>query len=1078
MENLGYYSQPSIYQSTVVFVSDDDLWITSIDGGIAIRLTSKEGLVMSPRISPDGKWVAYIGNESGDADVFLVPINGGKSKRLTYFGVNSGLTWKDNKTLVFHSSSNQFHRAVVITYELDIHTLEYKEMNVGPCSAISFQKQSNRKVIGRNSLDSARWKRYQGGTAGKLWVEQENKGSFKQILKDINYNLASPLWIDDKIYFVSDFDGNGNIYSVNPNGRGLKRHTHLENFYVRNIQSDGENIVFHAGGDLFYMDIKTDALNKIEVDVPTSGIQARERFESAAQYLDVCAVSNAKEKLAIIARGKIFQMNAWLGGPLFMGANNESRYNHVRWLNNDKLLVATKADKEGEEHLVLFDSEKLSSKNIVENIHWGKVWSIVPSPKNTDFCVTNNKNELWLIHPEKNKAELLVREKLSRIEGVNWSPDGRYIAFSATVTNGKPRSGIKIYDLKMKKVHLLLNPISSDWSPSFDPSGKYLFFIGCRDLKAMYAETHFDLSFPMASRPYVVALNSNVNSPFETHLFKAETKKETPESKKKTEEKPKDVVVNIDFENIEHRVLAFDLPLGGYKYISCYKDKVCYLRTPTKPEILPWNVPDEDMTLYQFSFEANKEEVFHRGVKDLAFSLDKNQILLQLAQRKLKLVSTESIPKGEADAPSTDFSKNSGWINLNRINLKIDPRSEWAQMYREAWVLQREHFWTEDMSKIEWQKVYTQYASLLPRIKTRSEFSDLMWEMQGELGTSHCYEFMGDYYIKKPYNPLGKLGAEFKFNPKMRAFEIVEIYQGDSWKKNSDSSLSKAGVALKKGDLIFSVDGIPFENHADLDKTLLNRANAEVNLYVQRAGKKEKEYVTVSCLPSHQPVLYRQWVEKNKEYVHKKSNGKLGYVHIPDMMSNGYSEFYRHFIAECGYEGLVVDVRFNGGGHVSQHILKALAQKVIGVDVTRWSGVETYPTYGMLGPVVAVTNEYAGSDGDIFSHSFKLMKIGKLIGKRTWGGVIGINGQYQLTDRTMTTQPEYSFWFEDVGYAVENYGTDPDIEIEMTPEDWAKKTDPQLDESIKVALGEMKKNPPKNYKLQVKPNLKKPRLPK
>jgi tricorn protease len=592
----------------------------------------------------------------------------------------------------------------------------------------------------------------------------------------------------------------------------------------------------------------------------------------------------------------------------------------------------------------------------------------------------------------------------------------------------------------------------------------------------MYAETHFDLSFPMASKPYVIALNKKAKSPFESHLVKVSKENDNKKADKKNTKK--EVVVEIDFNGIEHRVMAFDLPLGGYKFINSFKDKVRYHRAPTSPEIAPWGMPENGFTLYQFNFETNKEEVFHNDVTDLAISLNKEQMLLKISSGKLRLVSTNSTPKPESENPSSDFSKNSGWINLNKINLKINPKAEWAQMYREAWILQREHFWTADMSKIEWQNVYTQYAKLLPRIKTRSEFSDLIWEMQGELGTSHCYEMMGDYYLKKPYNPLGKLAAKFNFKSKQKAFEVLEIYNGDSWKKNSDSPLNKTGINLEKGDCIYSVDGNTFENASDLDKALLNRANTEVNLGVIRAGKKAMEYVNAFCLASNTAVLYRQWVERNKEYVHKKSNGKIGYLHIPDMMGNGFSEFYRHFIGECCYEGLIVDVRYNGGGHVSQHILKALSQKVIGADVTRWSGVETYPTYGMIGPVVALTNEYAGSDGDIFSHSFKLMKIGKLIGKRTWGGVIGINGQYQLKDRTMVTQPEYSHWFEDVGYGVENYGTDPDIEVDITPEEWNKNIDPQLDESIKVMFGEMKKNPPKNFKLNEIPNLRKPKLPK
>ncbi len=382
------------------------------------------------------------------------------------------------------------------------------------------------------------------------------------------------------------------------------------------------------------------------------------------------------------------------------------------------------------------------------------------------------------------------------------------------------------------------------------------------------------------------------------------------------------------------------------------------------------------------------------------------------------------------------------------------------------------------MSQVDWVAIHDRYLPLVDRVCSRSEFSDLMWEMQGELGTSHAYEFGGDYRPEPSYWQ-GHLGADFEYDSKMDAWQITHIYQGDAWEPAADSSLTKPGINIKVGDHLISVNGRKLSHSLSPAAALVNLAWNEVLLGVSGKDGSEPRSVTVKVLASETPARYREWVEANRQRVHQATGGRVGYVHIPDMMGKGYAEFHRGYLAEVDREGLVVDVRFNGGGHVSALILEKLARRRLGYDTSRWGQVPVpYPPESVLGPMVALTNEHAGSDGDIFSHGFKMMKLGPLIGKRTWGGVIGITPSHPLVDGTLTTQPEFSFWFSDVGWGVENYGTDPDIEVDITPQDYARGFDAQLERAIEEIQKLLEANPPGLPEFPQKPSRALPKLPK
>ena len=548
--------------------------------------------------------------------------------------------------------------------------------------------------------------------------------------------------------------------------------------------------------------------------------------------------------------------------------------------------------------------------------------------------------------------------------------------------------------------------------------------------------------------------------------FKKEHEKEEKD-KDKEEEKP----VEIDFDGIKERIVAFPVKEGIYGDIAAIKNKVFYTVYPIEGALgKEWieTEPPAKATLKVYDLIDRQESEFVSGITSFKISGDKTTMALRIGN-KLRVIKANRNSK-ETLSEDTEPNRKTGWINLNRIKISVAPMAEWKQMFREIWRLQREYFWVEDMSDIDWKKVYDRYLPLVDRVGSRSEFSDLAWELQGELGTSHAYEVGGDYRPSPQYK-IGFLGADLEYDEAHNAYKIVHIVNGDVWSEKSPPPLKRPGVNVTEGMLILAIGGEKVSKEVSPYQLLVNQVNQEVQITVAKSDASEPRDIIVKTIPNETPLRYREWVEANRAYVHEKSNGKVGYVHVPDMGAYGYAEFHRYFLTELDYDGLIVDVRFNGGGHVSQLLLEKLARKRIGYDLTRWMGYSPYPDESVKGSIVALTNEHAGSDGDIFSHSFKLMKLGKLIGKRTWGGVIGIWPRNMLADGSITTQPEFSFWFKDVGWGVENYGTDPDIEVDIAPQDYAKGIDPQLDKAIEVVLQDIKENPPMEPDFSRKPRL-------
>ncbi len=1068
MSSQGYVRFPSIHQDRIIFVSEDDLWLVSSEGGRAERLTAGVGEVSYPHFSPDGELLAFVGREEGPSEVYVMPSLGGVTQRLTFQSASCRIAgWSPTgDTILYASNAGQAHSDHNAIYAISPQGGQPSQVPVGMANAISYGPEGGVVIARHYWQEPARWKRYRGGTVGHLWCDPTGSGIFQRLLQ-LNGNIANPCWVGERIYFLSDHEGVGNVYSCTPYGENIRRHTDNNEFYARNLSSDGQRLVYHAGADLYLFDPSADRVRQLDIVLPSIRTQRNRKFTNAGSYLDSYSLHPKGYAVALTTRGKAFTMGNWEGPVLQHGEPDGVRYRFLEWLNDGKRIVAIN-DATGQENVIVFNPDDASEPQTFAGIEFGRATDLAVSPTDDAVAIANHRNELLVVDLVSGTSRFIDRSDYGQMQGVAWSPDGRWLAYGFRSTAQK--TAIKLCNLESGQTHFVTEPALRDVSPAFDPEGKYLYFLGYRTFNPVYDNLQFDMSFPRGVKPYAITLQRDLRSPFipepkapeekekekeKEEVSNGEMQEEDAEDSAQAEEednkeaaqKPTPIV--IDLEGITARALPFPVTEGKYTSIRGIKGKALFLSFSIEGTIRqPGENHEPRGHIDGYDFEAHKTEYLIDGVSDFDLSRDCKTLIYRSRQRLRVLKAGDKAPKGEnGDRPG----RETGWLDLNRVKVSVQPAAEWKQMFAEAWRLQREHFWTEDMSGIDWDAIYARYAPLVERVSSRAELSDLFWEVQGELGTSHAYEFGGEYR-QRPHYQQGFLGVDWSYDAENGRYRIARIVQGDPSDSKATSPLTSPGLNVNVGDAVLAVNGQRVGPNRSPQELLVNQADNEVQLTIEDASTKETRVISVKALSDEYPARYREWVENNRHIVHEKSQGRVGYIHIPNMMGWGFAEFHRSYLTEYDYRGLLIDVRHNGGGHVSGLLLEKLARRRIGYDFPRWGQPVPYPEESPRGPMVALTDEHSGSDGDIFSHSFKLMKLGPLIGKRTWGGVIGINPQHSLVDGTMTTQPEYAFWFKDVGWNVENYGTDPDIEVDIAPQDYVNNVDPQLDRAIAEAL--------------------------
>lgn len=1060
----GYYRFPTIAGDDIVFTCEDDLWRVDATGGDPERITAGSGESTHPHLSPDGQWLAFTGREEGYPEIYVMRLDGGLPRRLTFLGaVSFTAGWTPDGQVVFASNAHWPFSGEYQLYTVPVTGGEPRCMPWGPARHVAFGP-SGGLVLGRNTGDPARWKRYRGGTAGELWIDPTGSGNFRKLDLDLG-NPTTPMWIGDRVYFLADHEGIGNLYSCLPDGSGLLRHTDHDTYYARQATTDGRRIVYHSGADVYMYDPQSEDYGRVPIEWHAPAAQTRRKFVDASRYLDDAHLHPRGHTVAVATRGKAFVMGNWAGPVVQLGQTQGVRYRLPAWLADGEH-VAWVTDELGEESVVVFRADGTDDPDFMGAMNLGRVLDMLPSPTTPQLVLANHRHELILIDLPTKTAKVLDRSNAGRLAGVSWSPDGRWVAYGYPTTI--KTTCIKLANVETGETHVVTSPVLHDVSPAWDPKGRYLYFLSYRIFNPVYDNLHFDLGFPKGVRPCLVTLRADVPSPFVAVI---EPGKEAAAAGPAEELAEGESWLKIDLEGIERRLVPFPVTEGRYRQLIALDQKVLMgLSFPTGTLGQDRSGPAPGPVVDAYDLTALKREALLDKVHAMQLSLDGKTMLIQVNDR-LRVITAGDKPK-----EGKEFSRETGWLDLDRIRVSIEPKAEWRQMYREAWRLQRDQYWTEDMASVDWNRVNEVYEPLLDRLATRAEFSDLLWEMQGELGTSHAYEYGGDYRPAPQYD-LGVLGAHYEWEPDVGGYRITRILQGDPGEPGKDSPLNRVGLDIRVGDVILAIGGQQLTETITPDQALVYQAGLEVQLtFAGRDGGPVKR-VAVKSLAAERAIRYREWVDTNRKRVHEASQGRIGYLHIPDMGAAGYAEFHRGFLVETHRDGLIVDVRYNGGGHVSQLLLEKLNRRRLGYDVERWGAIKPYPDESVEGPMVAITNEHAGSDGDVFSHCFKLLGLGPLVGKRTWGGVVGVWPRHALVDGTLTTQPEFAFWFEDVGWSIENRGTQPDVEVDIRPQDYAANADPQLDRAISMALEQLAAKPPKRPDFSQRPNLAPPKLP-
>ncbi|MGC9131507.1 MAG: S41 family peptidase [Pyrobaculum sp.] len=1013
----GYYLHPDIYGDEVVFVTEDDLWKYS--GGVGQRLTSDFGVVVKPKFSPDGRWIAFTRLQQTDqgttADVYVVPSGGGEPRRVTYFGTpfTRVVGWTpDGRILVYSDFKTPFPQWREL-YAVSLDGV-YEKLNLGPATALVYGS-GGVVVLGRNTYDLPYWKRYRGGTRGVLWISRDGGKTFEKFL-DLPGNITSPMIVGDRVYFVSDHEGVGNLYSVDLTGVDLKRHTNFKDYYVRNANSDGRRIVFQVAGDIWLYDPAADRLEKLDIDLPLSRKAKMAKFVDAVKYLEHFALASG-ERIALVSRGQAFVVPSWEGAVLQLGARGGGvRYKHIA-TDGERVAVAT---YDGAVEVYGMDGA------LVKRLEPGIGIIEALALKQTKLAAANHRGELWIIDMETGSAQLADKSEYGLITEMAWHPSGRWLAYAKPA--GVYTQNIKLLDAATGKTYDVTTPTAYDYSPAFDPEGRYLYFLSRRALNPALDPVQFSYIFAKHSKPYLAVLKKGDASPF-VEYRRAEGRTE-----------------DIDVEGIATRVEPFPVEEGLYAAVVGLKGgKVAWLKYDVEGALryYLWSAQERRGAVEVYDLETKLKDQLVSGVSALRASPDGRYVLVK-EENRLRLIDVEKKP----DLQSREPGRKSGVLDMSRVKVYVEPEREWRQMFREAWLLMRENYWRGDLNGVDWDAVYRKYEPLLSRVGTRYELSDLINEMQGELGTSHAYEIVPDFEVDKPYL-VGGLGAEFKWDG--GCWRVAKIYMGDPSYENEKSPLLAPGVDVREGDCVVAIAGVRLGPGAPPEYALLNRTSDTVAVEVERGGE-VKRYI-VRTVRDERYIIYRHWVEANRRYVHQRTGGAVGYIHIPDMGPSGYAEFFKSLNAEGDKEAFIIDVRYNRGGHTSGMLILRAAVGIFGKFLTRHFKPFPYPELVLPRKLVLVTNEHAGSDGDIFTYDFKRLRLGPVVGKRTWGGTVGIDTRYKLVDGTIITQPKYAFWTDDVGTGIEGYGVDPDVEVEVAPQDYREGRDPQLDKAIELIKG-------------------------
>lgn len=1052
----GYLRFPHLHGDLVTFVAEDDVWLAPLEGGRAWRASADNVPVNHPRISPDGTTLAWTSTRDGAPEVHIAPVAGGPAKRLTYWGSwrTQVRGWTPEGHVLALSTTGQpsLRRTWARAVPLDggpATTLPY-----GPVGEVAHGPHPVllSAPMGR---EAAWWKRYRGGTAGKLWIDREGEGRFVRLHEELDGNIEYPLWVGDRIAFLSDHEGTGALYSSRADGSDLRRHTPLDGFYARHAAGDGTRVVYSSAGRLWLLD-DLDGAAPRPLDVRLGGprVDLQPFQVNASHWFGSAAPDHTARGSAVGLRGTVHWVTHRSGPVRALAAEPGVRTRLPRTFRADgEEWVVWVTDAEGEDALEFAPATGPALGATPRRLaagRLGRVLELAMAPDGSRAAVAAHDGRLLLVERETGEVREVDRSEDGDVRDLTFSPDSAWLAW--THPGPRPLCQLRLAHTTDLTVSEATPLRFQDHAPAFTLDGKHLAFLSNRSFDPVYDEHVFDLAFVEGTRPYLITLAATTPSPFGPQRhgrpFETSDKEETPDS----EGVP---ATRIDLDGLADRIVPFPVEAARYGNLRAAKDGVLWLRHPLHGVLGTTRAtPDEadpSTELERYDLAQQRLEHLSADADHFEVSGDGKRVLLW-TDGKLKVVPSDRRASADEDSDSNIT------VDLGRIRQTIDPAAEWRQMYDETGRLMRDNFWRPDLGGIDWDGVLDRYRPVLDRLATHDDLVDLLWEVHGELGTSHAYVIPRGGYGGGPRQ--GLLGADISRHQD-GSWRVDRILPSETSDPDARSPLAAPGVAVRPGDAILAVSGHPVDPVTGPGPLLTGTAGRPVELTVSPAAGGDPRHVVVVPLADEEPLRYHAWVADRRAHVHERSDGRLGYLHVPDMQAPGWAQIHRDLRVEVAREGLIVDVRENRGGHTSQLVVEKLARRIIGWDLPRGRRPFSYPQHAPRGPVVAVANEFSGSDGDIVNAAIRALGIGPVVGTRTWGGVIGIDSRYRLVDGTLVTQPKYAMWLEGPGWTMENHGVDPDVEVVQTPQDWARGADTQLDEAIRLALAALEAVPAK-----------------
>ncbi|WP_329339382.1 PDZ domain-containing protein [Streptomyces sp. NBC_00663] len=1052
----AYLRYPHLTGDLVAFTAEDDVWIAPLDGGRAWRVSTDNVPVSTPRVSPDGTTVAWTSTRDGAPEVHIAPVDGGPAKRLTHWGSwrTQVRGWTPDGQVLALTTHGQASPRRSWAHAVPLDGGPSTVLPYGPVGAVA-QGPSTVLLSAPMGREAAWWKRYRGGTAGKLWIDDGGDGEFVRLHEELDGNIEFPVWAGERIAFLSDHEGVGALYSSLADGADLRRHTPIDGFYARHAAGDGGRVVYACAGELWILD-DLDGAEPRRLDIRLGGSRAdlQPYTLNASRWVESASPDHTARGSAVCVRGAVHWVTHRSGPARALAARPGVRSRLPQAFRADgEEWVVWVTDAEGDDALEFAPATGLAPGATPRRLaagQLGRVLDLTMAPDGSRAAVASHDGRVLLVERETGEVREVDRSEDGDASGLVFSPDSAWLAWSHP--GPRPLCQLRLANTTDLSVTEATPLRFQDYAPAFTLDGKHLAFLSTRSFDPVYDEHVFDLAFVEGARPHLITLAATTPSPFGPQRhgrpFDAPDKDETPDS----EGAP---ATRIDLDGLADRIVPFPVEAARYSDLRTAKDGVLWLRHPVRGVLgasrATPDAPDPKTELERFDLVQQRIEHLAADADHFAVSGDGKRVLLWTDGR-IKVVPSDR------RASNDDDSDSNITVDLTRVRQTIDPAAEWRQMYDETGRLLRDHFWLPDLGGADWDGVLDRYRPVLDRVATHDDLVDLLWEVQGELGTSHAYVVPRGGYGNGARQ--GLLGADISRHED-GSWRIDRILPSETSDPDARSPLAAPGVAVRAGDAIVAVAGRTVDPVTGPGPLLVGTAGKPIELTISPSGGGDVRHAVVVPVANEEPLRYHAWVTDRRAYVHERSAGRLGYLHVPDMQAPGWAQIHRDLRVEVAREGLVVDVRENRGGHTSQLVVEKLARRIVGWARPRGMRAYSYPQDAPRGPVVAVANEFSGSDGDIVNAAIKALGIGPVVGTRTWGGVIGIDSRYHLVDDTLVTQPKYAFWLEGYEWGVENHGVDPDVEVVQRPQDHAAGLDPQLDEAIRLALEALEGTPAK-----------------